>query len=358
MKPKISLRFHMPTIFDSGWARKLIQAVKKHGEVDAVVTGTMGPTAMLDNFLEDEVKLIRKGWSSWIESSAQEYDFLINATYTTDLERSLADCWHLNKRIEKDIPLIGIDTNSKTIVPWDARARDFTETLAEEIGLQLGNAVDFGKTFWEEEGRKYRKILAPGIGDHLLINGTVVGRVKSKNVIVIEEDEKVIDIQGVKVKKYGLDKVKDISLEEAKIDTASLLRKPYPNRRNLKLKKKNKVAFIDHAGYHIYNFIDESIGGAVTVGDDTTAIAGDILSRYSTPIAGLVDGDADELLVGPNYAEGSIILYLTEDDSFGRTVFKEIFNEKSCVDAKMGELKNSVIDLGKENEVLKRIQNF
>ena len=46
---------------------------------------------------------------------------------------------------------------------------------------------------------------------------------------------------------------------------------------------------------------------AVTVGDDTTAIAGDILARLGIPVIGIVDGDLDRLAGCTTMLPGSVV---------------------------------------------------
>jgi hypothetical protein len=365
-KKNICLRFHMPAIFDAGFAMQLLPVVKKYGDVDAVVTGPMGCTALLDHDLETEIKFVRERWGSWIKSSGEKYDVIINATHTSSLQRLLADCWHLTRRMERDIPFIGIDTNSKTVIPWNEDAKSFAISLAADMHFQMGEPTDFGRTFWEEGRRKYRKILAVDVGDFILINGTVVGKAKSQDITVVEEGGEIIRIRGAEIKKHGREKLNKtrVSLEDAKIDTLKLLRNTVhiplqvQKRKKLVLPQEDRVAFVNHAGYYIYNYIERGISGAVTVGDDTTSIAGDILSRYSIPIIGLVDGDVDRLLIEVNYAPNSIVLYLANDDSFGELVFNQIFHQNVYIKSKMDELKEIIINLAKTTNVLKRVQYY
>ena len=55
-----------------------------------------------------------------------------------------------------------------------------------------------------------------------------------------------------------------------------------------------KVVLLDHTAEYTFE-LAAGAELAVTVGDDTTAIAGDILSRLGIPIIGITDGDCDDL---------------------------------------------------------------
>lgn len=348
---KICLRFHMPAIFDSGWAPEILKVLKRHGDVESVVTGPMGATASLDHDLEKEVVFVKRGWSHWIKST--KYDVIINATHSS-LERSLADCWHLHKG---NIPIVGVETRSKTVVPWDKSVAFFAENLSKDLNFNLGKPKDFGKNIWKEGGRTYRKILAVDAGDFVLIEGIVVGKAISENVVVVEDCGKIKNIMGVDIKKQGFEKIEEIGkIDEIRINSVKLLRGNVKNRKKLRPSKKNRVAFIDHAGYDTYNFIEDGVGAAVTVGDDTTLVAGDIMGRFSMSIIGLVDGDANCLLGDVTYAKNSAVLYLEDDDAFGKAVFNEIFKKELLSEASFEELKESIIDLAKRKKVLKELK--
>lgn len=84
-----------------------------------------------------------------------------------------------------------------------------------------------------------------------------------------------------------------------------------------------KVVLIDHAAEFVFEL---AVGAelAVTVGDDTTAIAGYILSMFRIPIFGITDGDCDDLVYQTRYSPGSIILRLApgKDDIVGEKLKK------------------------------------
>jgi len=65
----------------------------------------------------------------------------------------------------------------------------------------------------------------------------------------------------------------------------------------------------------------------VTVGDDTTAIAGEVLARLGTLLVGIVDGDPDHLCARTTTPRGSVVVEVRPgtDDLVGRRVREEIF---------------------------------
>ncbi len=91
---------------------------------------------------------------------------------------------------------------------------------------------------------------------------------------------------------------------------------------------------------HVYE-LAAGVEGAVTVGDDTTAVAGDILRRFGVPVIGIVDGDGDGLHKG-KLAAGSLVLTVGADDKAGLKVKKEIFGGKDRSAADFAELRRAV----------------
>jgi len=185
------------------------------------------------------------------------------------------------------------------------------------------------------------------------VEGRVVGRAKGEVLLV--EDEGGVEVLGVEGRKRALRKLAGRRVEEVRVVTLSRLREGIPRRRRLEAPRGEGVVFLDHAGYGIYDHLERGIRGAVTVGDDTTCVVGDILSRYSLPVVGLVDGDGDGLLEGAEFSPGSVLLRVGEDDSFGERVFREVFRGETYLRAGMEEVGRRVRELAEEAGVLRGI---
>ncbi len=93
-----------------------------------------------------------------------------------------------------------------------------------------------------------------------------------------------------------------------------------------------KVVLIDHAAEYAFE-LAAGAELAVTVGDDTTAIAGDILSRLGVPILGITDGDCDDLICRTKIFPGSVVLRLAagKDDIVGKKLKHELFRGENSV---------------------------
>lgn len=351
---RICLRFHMPGVFDSGWAPKVIEALRLQGEVEVVMTGTMGITAMIDAGMEGEVEVLPVKWSEWLLSQKKVPDFAVTASHSTDPERLRAECFHISKRYP-GLMLVGVDTNCRVVIPWVEGTAAFAARLAKDLGFAIGRRHDYGKTYWEDGDLEYRRVLAVTQGDWLLINWIVVGRVVSEEVVVVAQGGEVTGIRGVRLKEGGLDKLGKVSLRDAKIDSVKTLRGAVAKRRGRAVRKGVKVAFINHAGYDVYEFLKEGLAGAVSVGDDTTAIAGDILYRYGVPVLGVTDGDPDGLLPTGLLCPGSMSLRVLRDDEFGKVVFEEVFGGSQLVEGDFEEMKWRIAELSHSRGQLRYI---
>ena len=89
---------------------------------------------------------------------------------------------------------------------------------------------------------------------------------------------------------------------------------------------------------------------ALTVGDDTTAIAGDILARLGIAVVGIVDGDIDRLAGSLTILPGSIIIRVRPgyDDIVGGRAREEIFQGMDRISISALDLADRVADLAGE----------
>ncbi len=89
--------------------------------------------------------------------------------------------------------------------------------------------------------------------------------------------------------------------------------------------RKFKISFLNHAAEDIYRLKESDM--VVTVGDDTTLVAADILYRFDVPIIGITDGDVDQVVENGFKSSGSMIIELESgwDDIIGARIFSELF---------------------------------
>lgn len=215
---------------------------------------------------------------------------------------------------------------------------------------------------YETSNYTYRKIHGVSPDENIFINGIVVGYSNADSIVLIARDGMIVDIINGTIKYHGLEKLGPVDLERIIVKTG-LLRKSedinprilsnndiYVNdtERNLysgeisEDEHSFKVAYVDHAAYDIYKFKDFDL--VVTIGDDTSLVASDILYRFNIPIIGIIDGDLDKVVENGFVNEKSIFLEVASgfDDIVGQYINEEIFMSKDTFEMPFDEKDNSV----------------
>lgn len=150
-------------------------------------------------------------------------------------------------------------------------------------------------------------------GENILINGIVVGKALNSDITIVSENGFIAEIQGGEIKEHGMEKLHNyekkepLDLTKAWVKSGTIRRElsssglsPNTSARitparctGLFSSSPGKVVLIDHAAEYTFELAAEG-ELVITVGDDTTAIAGDILYRLGIPIIGIIDGDCDD----------------------------------------------------------------
>ncbi|MGZ7138860.1 MAG: DUF2117 domain-containing protein, partial [Halobacteriota archaeon] len=168
-----------------------------------------------------------------------------------------------------------------------------------------------------------RRVHGAKRGEPVLVQGKVVGTVVGDDVTIIARRGSIVEITGIATKAHGIEKIGNIDLSTAYVKTGHLRPSNDTFNRPATLPsrplKHGAVSFVNHCAERTFESVNEKTICVITVGDDTTAICGDILSRAGIPIIGVTDGDSDEIYTGASKADGSIILRLknTSDDDVG-----------------------------------------
>ncbi len=184
------------------------------------------------------------------------------------------------------------------------------------------------------EGVVCRKIAGASPDENIFLNGIVVGKSDSSDVTLVAENGILKRIIGGKIKEHGVEKIGRIDLNKAVVKTGLLRRSKiqpriiYKNQQDSykKVNSKLNISYLSHAAEDIYKLKDSDL--VVTVGDDTTLVAADILYRFNVPIIGITDGDLDRVVEEGFRTVGSMIVELESgwDDIIGNKIFLELFN--------------------------------
>jgi len=343
---KIGVVVHGPQIVDSGYALKIIKLLKEYGKVKALLGGTMGRTAVYDAHLENLIDISKKRLPSQsIDKLAKEgHDIIFLLNYGKSKVTGHGFGYKVFMKTKTKPKLIQIERPGEkdgTVIPWHKSAKRLAKEIADKLGLQLVKTEDIIKKMHIDEhdrpsdGRVYRRIIGVSKDENIFVNGIVIGKATSDNVILVAEDGKIKEIIGGQLKRHGVEKLGPVDLDRAIVKTGLLRRSDKIKPRKVKTrkpKKKLKVAFLDHAAEDIYTLKDSDL--VVTVGDDTSLVAADILYRFDVPIIGITDGDIDKVVEKGFKTKGSMIIEFEKgwDDIIGRKIFNEIFKKKYTIE--------------------------
>lgn len=350
---------HGPNIIDSGYALKLIDMIREYGDVSVRLGGTMGRTAVIDNSLEDIIdiskKLVPSDSLKIFHDDNADVIFLLNygKSSTTGQVFGYKVYTHYKNKIDDNtIPIIQIERPGEkdgSVVNWACKS-DLAEEFAQKLNLNIVMPSEIYETHIRDDEKKQTRRTIHGVspGENIMVNSVVIGKSTSDKLVLVTKDNIISEIIGGEIKPHGVEKLGEIDLNSAIVKTG-LLRKAKVTPRILDNAKPEsfKVAFLDHAGEDVYKFRDSSC--VVTVGDDTTLIASDILYRFNIPIIGITDGDLDKVVESGFKSRDSVIFEVESgnDDIVGNIVHKEIFNDSHYSNAfkSIDEVENEIIEI-------------
>ena len=247
------------------------------------------------------------------------------------------------------------------VAPEDVVAKYLSnnEEMQEEQNIErmLESYEDYSSSHYT-----YRKIHGVSEGENIFINGIVVGYSNADSIVLVARNGILVDIINGTMKYHGVEKLGPVDLDRVIVKTGLLRKSSDVNPRIL---SKNdvfisdterlmyseeisdddysfKVAYVDHAAYDIYKFKDFDL--VVTVGDDTSLVASDILYRLNIPIIGITDGDLDKVVEEGFVNEKSTFLEVASgfDDIVGHYIHEEIFFSKDTLEIPFKEGEESV----------------
>lgn len=335
MKPAIGVVIHGPEVIDSGGARHVLDVLQKHYTITAMLCGTMGRAAAIDAFLENRVDISTNMRPSATIESLSWTDAVILLNRGKTIDSGIAFGRIVVSRTNPEAPIIQIECQMRNgaVVPWNG-ATEWAEAIARIMSLPIltpapAQNVRLVRT---DEGFVRRRIHNVMPGETIRINGIVVGTAVSRDVEIVVDDFRVVDIVGTRTKEHGIEKLGRVDLKSALVRTGSIRRTQHKariGRVDAKGKEEGtdlRVVLIDHDAESTFELAaDADI--AVTVGDDTTAIAGDILYRLGIPVIGITDMDLDGVLSDANILPGSVVLRVEPgyDDIVGNMVRDRLF---------------------------------
>ena len=242
------------------------------------------------------------------------------------------------------------------ITPQEIVSQYFSNSQESEDDREIENLLrsydDYGTSQYT-----YRKIHGVSPGENIFINGIVVGTSNAEFIVIIARNGLIVDIVNGTIKYHGLEKLGPVDLERIIVKTG-LLRKSddvaprilskddiaLSDTERIKYSEdlsdddnSFKAAYVDHAAYDIYKFKDFDL--VVTVGDDTSLVASDILYRFNIPIIGITDGDLDKVVEKGFVNEKSSFIEVASgfDDIVGQYIHEELFMSKDTLEVPFDE---------------------
>jgi hypothetical protein len=335
---RIGVVIHGPGVIDSGRACRVFEILGGIGEVRAVLGGTMGRAAVIDAGLEDviDISVSQKPSESILALGACcDVVLLVN-------EGKCAESGFTFGRMvfEKlgsfTLSLIQIEfTRSReggcSLIPWTEMSDSLLGELENGLGARVVQPPE-SRTCIEMKGDMVmRRVAGVRPGEYVTVNGIVIGKALSDEVCIVARSGEIIKLQGGRMKTHGVEKLERVDLSTA-IVRSGLLRTADVTPRVLEHKVSGIAVIIDHSAEQTFE-IAKDADVAVTVGDDTTAVAGDLLTRLGIPLIGITDGDRDGITHHTHMPPGSVVIRLApgKDDVVGRRVRVEIFGGKERI---------------------------
>ncbi|MEI7826267.1 MAG: DUF2117 domain-containing protein [Euryarchaeota archaeon] len=326
----IGLVIHGPELIDSGKIADILKALRALGPVYALVGGTMARVAALDQHLTF-IDTSQNIHTSDALNQVSDKEVLVLANFGKTSETGTVFGQIVSSRVKRSVIQVerpGLADGS--VILWRGADGAKSRTV-QYVARHLSGYLSL--TLIEKQKKDLsvehtgdvvsRHVHGAKRGEPVFVQGKVVGIVADEEVSIIEEQGRIVGIIGVTTKVHGLDKIGDINLRTAYIKTGYLRAGSeacgQSSARPARPLKRGMVTVINHCAEGTLECVNEKTICTITVGDDTTSISGDILSRAGIPIIGITDGDGDGIYAGMCKAEGSIVLRLknASDDDIG-----------------------------------------
>ena len=388
----LGLLVHGPEVIDEGEVEEAIEILKgARFEVEAALGGITGKTAVIDAGMRGVIDISKDMKPSEVLADfvkrGIDFILLVNHAKTEESGFVLGE-GILRNFIDRggakgNLSFVQLEYSSRVSVRWLAKPGD--EHVYRKIrgvlrGFKEREPHKLEPRYKKEADVMYREIRGVHPGEKIVVDGVVIGTVspecKDNSITLVAKGGKLVDVVGGTLITHNLEKLPQLDLNKEMIKTGRVIRRTKPKiiRRETRSpeKKRKKIACFFYTVEHLFPKIEETDGDvevAITIGDDTTSIAGDILKRFGIRMIGITDGDVDGLIEGigggaleeytrflPN---GSVIIRLKpeRDDIIGKRIQEEIFKNTDeieltgDVEQQFEELKQRVLELAKEDVI-------
>jgi hypothetical protein len=359
---RIGIILHGPEIIDAGSAQRIIWILKQEHDIVVKLGGTMGRTAVLDAGLEDVIDISQGLTPSETMNTLKDsidLAILLNQGKTPETGKQFGRI--VASKLDASVPFVHIESPELCgkIIYYSPGAKKCAEYVKEilerhenyDLPIESGSPLSLNVRV--DGDIIIRRVAGAFPGENIRLNGIIIGTATQPEPEIVCKDSRVVELRGGIIKPHGLEKLRNrkIDLFTARIKTGSIRRtKHRPKIKKVPSRLPGKtVAIIDHCAESTFELI-KGASLVITVGDDTTAIAADILARLGIPVIGITDGDLDCILEDAIVPSGSAIIRVREgfDDVVGKEVFEKLMEGEQKVRLKNDELLSRVLALAEK----------
>lgn len=359
---RIGIVLHGPEVIDAGSAQRIIGIFKREHDVVVKLGGTMGRTAVLDAGLEDIIDISQGLTPSETMNELKDsidLAILLNQGKTPETGKQFGRI--VASKLDSSVPFVHIESPQLCgkIIYYSPGAKKYAEYVKEILGrhedydlpIESGSPLPLDVRI--DGDTVIRRIAGAFPGENIRLNGIIIGTATRPEPDIVCKGDRVVDIRGGIIKPHGLEKLSNrkIDLFTARVKTGNIRRTKYrPRIKKVPPQSPGKtVAIIDHCAESTFELI-KGASLVITVGDDTTAIAADILARLGIPVIGITDGDLDCILEDTTVPAGSSIIQVREgfDDVVGKEVFEKLMEGQQKARLKNNELLARVLALAEK----------
>lgn len=342
---RIGIILHGPEIVDAGSAQRIIGILKREHDVIVKLGGTMGRTAVLDAGLEDLIDISQGLTPSETMNALKDsidLAILLNQGKTPETGKQFGCI--VASRLEDSAPFVHIESPGLggRIIYYSPGAKKCAEYVKEILGrhdnydLPIESGSPLSLDVRVDGDTIIRRVAGAFPGENIRLNGIIIGTAAQPEPEIVCKGGRVVELRRGIIKLHGLEKLRNrkIDLFTARVKTGDIRRtKHRPRIKKMPSQSPGKtVAIIDHCAESTFELI-KGANLVITVGDDTTAIAADILARLGIPVIGITDGDLDCILEDAIVPAGSVIIRVREgfDDIVGKEVFEKLMEGEKKV---------------------------
>ena len=390
MEKVLGLLFHGPEVVDEGEAEEALAAVRSAGfEYEAVLGGITGKTAIIDAGLQHIIDISgdKKPSEVALDFIERGIDFIILVNHAKNKESAIALGRGILRNVlkglkGKEFSFVQAEYAVRTFFKWilSSKHEDAFRKLKDAFGF---DDEDFSSAvadaafadYADVRGVVRREISGVLPNEKILVNGVVIGRVSAENksgkITLIAKNGRIVGVEGGTLIEHNLVKLPPLDLNAAVVKTGTHIRRTKPRRvgvESVSVKGEKKKVCLFYTVENLYPRLEKGdVAIVITVGDDTTSIAGDILKRFEgIRLIGITDGDADGLIKG--IETGSITEYSSflprksviirlkpeRDDVVAEKVKREVLGGREEVaiediERDFERLKRRILDLARED---------